>query len=164
VAVHDLVVQEREKDLVLGTHGRSFYLADISLLQQLKANDSRLLLAKLDPVRRSSRWGRSFNSWSEPFEPNVDLQLFAPDSGKAEWSLNLEDGTSLQEWETTLQKGVNMNHFDLSLQEKAVKKLNKKSDKQIKQADNGKYYLPEGTYFLKLKQGPQSEKVKLEIK
>jgi len=164
VAVHDLVVQERERDLILGTHGRSFYLADISLLQQLKANDSRLLLAELGAVRQSSRWGRSFNSWSEPFEPNVDLQLFAPESGKAEWSLNLEDGTSLQEWETTLQKGVNMDHYDLSLQEKAVKKLNKKSDKQIKQADNGKFYLPAGTYFLELKQGDQSEKVKLEIK
>lgn len=34
VAVHDLKIHPRENDLIVGTHGRSFYIADISALQE----------------------------------------------------------------------------------------------------------------------------------
>jgi hypothetical protein len=33
VPVHDLVVHPREKDLIVGTHGRSIFVADISSLE-----------------------------------------------------------------------------------------------------------------------------------
>ena len=32
-AVHDLVIQEEEQHLLVGTHGRSIYLADIAIIQ-----------------------------------------------------------------------------------------------------------------------------------
>ena len=35
VPVHDLVVHPRENDLVVGTHGRGFYITDISPLQEM---------------------------------------------------------------------------------------------------------------------------------
>jgi len=35
IAVHDLVLQERERDLVAGTHGRGIYIMDIGPLQEL---------------------------------------------------------------------------------------------------------------------------------
>jgi photosystem II stability/assembly factor-like uncharacterized protein len=35
VPVHDLVIHPRENDLVVGTHGRGFYITDISPLQEL---------------------------------------------------------------------------------------------------------------------------------
>ena len=35
VAVHDLAVQSKAKHLVVGTHGRSMYVADIASLQQM---------------------------------------------------------------------------------------------------------------------------------
>ena len=31
-AVHDLVIQKKENHLVVGTHGRSIYIADLSLI------------------------------------------------------------------------------------------------------------------------------------
>ena len=34
--VHDIVIHPRENDLVVGTHGRGSYIADISPLQELK--------------------------------------------------------------------------------------------------------------------------------
>lgn len=36
VAVHDLVIQSREHELVVGTHGRSVYVVDIGALEQLR--------------------------------------------------------------------------------------------------------------------------------
>ena len=37
VGVHDLVIHPRENDLVVGTNGRGFFIADISPLQELTA-------------------------------------------------------------------------------------------------------------------------------
>jgi photosystem II stability/assembly factor-like uncharacterized protein len=37
VAVHDLVIHPRERDLVIGTHGRSIWIVDIGPLEQLTA-------------------------------------------------------------------------------------------------------------------------------
>ncbi len=54
VAVHDLLIHPREKDLVVATHGRGFYIADISPLQEL--NDdvlaSSIYLFEIEPKIR----------------------------------------------------------------------------------------------------------------
>ncbi len=56
VAVHDLVIHPRENDLVVGTHGRSIWIADdIAPLQQLTSDDleETLLLFESKP---GTRW------------------------------------------------------------------------------------------------------------
>jgi hypothetical protein len=35
VAIHDIAIQERENEIVLGTHGRSIYIASLSEVQKL---------------------------------------------------------------------------------------------------------------------------------
>ena len=35
VSVHDLVIHQRDKEIIVGTHGRSIYLASVKELQQL---------------------------------------------------------------------------------------------------------------------------------
>ncbi|MFT3844616.1 MAG: hypothetical protein QM725_06165 [Lacibacter sp.] len=42
VAVHDIAVQERENEIVLGTHGRSIYIASLSEVQKLAVDKSYL--------------------------------------------------------------------------------------------------------------------------
>ncbi|MBT8311706.1 MAG: glycosyl hydrolase, partial [Flavobacteriaceae bacterium] len=68
VAVHDLVIQPEAKHLVVGTHGRSIYRADISHLQLLDAEimNSPLYVFELDKVRHSPRWGNSYSTWGKP--------------------------------------------------------------------------------------------------
>ena len=57
--VHDLKVQAREKDLLVGTHGRSIYRADITQVQALNADvlSQPLHVFELDRVTHSSFWG-----------------------------------------------------------------------------------------------------------
>ncbi len=82
-AVHDLVIQEEAKDLVIGTHGRSIYKADISAVQQFhKVKDNDIALFEIEPIRFSSRWGSSWSQFSKAFEPSTTIQLYAKDSGK----------------------------------------------------------------------------------
>src|SRR5690606_37515623 len=57
VAVHDLVVQPDMNDLVLGTHGRSIYIANIAVLQEWnnsKSNKAITIMA-VDKIRHSGR-------------------------------------------------------------------------------------------------------------
>ena len=56
VAVHDLVIKEREKDLIVGTHGRSLYKANIAPLQQYnQVKNKAIALFDLSETRHSSR-------------------------------------------------------------------------------------------------------------
>ncbi|MDX1463161.1 MAG: glycosyl hydrolase, partial [Marinirhabdus sp.] len=105
VAVHDLAIQKRDKDLVVGTHGRSIYIADISLLQLMDGNTmDDLLLAEIQPIRHSRRWGSSgFNAFGDfTNQPSVALQVFAPAAGTAEISVMDEDGTVVNSWKKEL--------------------------------------------------------------
>ena len=75
VAVHDLVIQKEAKDLVLGTHGRSLYVANISLLQKLNAsNRNKLVVGDIESLTHSRRWGNSFSQWSDVNEPAIAVQ------------------------------------------------------------------------------------------
>ena len=65
--VHDLVLHPRERDLIVGTHGRSVYVANIKYLQML----SEIILSKnihvfeLEKIKFSSRWGSK--GWGSNF-------------------------------------------------------------------------------------------------
>ncbi|MAY21271.1 MAG: glycosyl hydrolase [Flavobacteriaceae bacterium] len=164
VAVHDIVVQPEAKHLVLGTHGRSIYIADISLLQQLSASNSdQLVLNEITAVNHSRRWGQSFSPWNEAYEPSVEIQFYAPQSGEATLSVNSEDGEELMQWSVTVEKGINVESYHLTVSERGVKNL-KKSDKKVSPSANGKNYLPKGDYRLKVSLGGKTASGKITLK
>jgi hypothetical protein len=41
VPVHDLVVQARENELLVGTHGRSIFIAKLDEIQKLYGNEKK---------------------------------------------------------------------------------------------------------------------------
>lgn len=148
VAYHDLVIQPEASDLVLGTHGRSLYVANISLLQNLK--EGELSISEIESIRYSQRWGSSWSQWSEVNEPSVDIQFYNPKAEKITLSIQNKDGTILQNYSIDAVKGVNVFEYDVTLSEKGKKALAKK-DIEIKEADNDKYYLPKGEYSIQIK-------------
>ncbi|MER3462650.1 MAG: hypothetical protein C4342_06635 [Armatimonadota bacterium] len=72
VPVHDLQVHPRDRELVLGTHGRSVFVADLSLIQQLtsEVRKKAIHVFPIAPVARSATWG---------YEPRSPYALFNPD-------------------------------------------------------------------------------------
>lgn len=164
VAFHDLVIQPEAKELVLGTHGRSIYIADVSLLQQLSENTmSNLMVNKIEPLRASRRWGSSFSNWNDPFEPSLTIQYYSPTDGKATITITSEDGKELQQWNVDAVKGFNVATYDVTLSEKGVKNLEKGGTKVIK-AQNGKNYLSKGVYTVSVEVNGKFDQQKLEIK
>jgi hypothetical protein len=165
VAVHDLTIQARDKHLLLGTHGRSIYKADISLLQGISEKTmGSLMLADIASVRASRRWGSTgFNSYGAYFEPSIPLQIFAPLGGEAKISVTQESGNVLNSWEVTLTKGFNVVPYNASISQKGKKQL-KKEDVSTFQGANGTFYLPKGSYVVEVSVGDFTINKKVEVK
>lgn len=164
VAVHDLVIQEREKDLVLGTHGRSIYIADISLLQEMSTSSmNSLQLSVTDAVEASRRWGSSYGQWYDAFEPSVQLQIFAPASGKATVEITSEEGKTVQQLSKDVEKGVNVIAYDLTVSEKGKKHMEQKGV-QMNETQNGKNYIAKGMYTISVSLNGSTTKAPFEIK
>ncbi|MEZ5038659.1 MAG: glycosyl hydrolase [Saprospiraceae bacterium] len=172
VAIHDLVIHPREKDMIVGTHGRSMYIGSVKELQQLKPE----LLAKAihafgtEKIRQSGFWGRS--SIFRSSEPSVSIPIYANSAGKASISIQTKEGITLQSFEADLVKGLNYPSYDLTIQEgiisdylKPINEKIKKGEKPVKieAAENKKFYIYKGEYTVKISKGGDSAETKLVI-
>ena len=57
--VHDLVIHPRDNDLVVGTHGRSVFIANVEFLQKIDEDilSKSIHVFEVDDIKYSSRWG-----------------------------------------------------------------------------------------------------------
>ena len=122
-----------------------------------------LMLAEIAPIDASKGWGDSFSAWSEPREPTVPLQVYAPVSGKVTVSIQTEDGKEIQYFDTPIERGLNMLSYDVTLSEKGIKTLEKEGIK-LNKAKNEKYYAPKGKYIIVVTQNGKTAKSPFEIK
>jgi photosystem II stability/assembly factor-like uncharacterized protein len=178
VAVHDVVVQEHEKDLIVGTHGRSLYRADVALLQEVAGQSSpTLTLLAIDDQRYSSRYGSA--SWfEEDTRPEVKLQVYSPGApiaigAGAKLTVKTEDGTEVFSRSVSLTPGINTVSYDLTIDGKRAAALEKELNEdrkedgkpvRIKPADDGAYYLRPGTYTVELSAGGETVSQPLVVK
>ena len=93
VPVHDLALQERENELVIGTHGRGIYVLDLDPLlsrsgESSSWNEEALTFeSKNLEITHSDRWGQRGWAWSEPREPSVDAWVWSAAEGRARLEL-----------------------------------------------------------------------------
>lgn len=173
VAVHDLAIQAAEKDLVVGTHGRSFYRVDIAGLQSYDPTGTELVVLTPKSVRYSGRWGRQ-SWWSRSSTgPSAVIEVLAPAAGKAKVKISLKEGPVVNRFETTVRKGLNQLSYDLTVTEDTVDALEKalntdrddsKRPVRIKASDNGSFYLRPGTYEVEVTVNGAVKTVPLEVK
>ena len=114
-AVHDLVIQTDEKHLLVGTHGRSIYLADIKKIQDLSDEilDSSIYVYPLNNIKKSSSWGIKRSILSQAFNPKLDITLFSSLSTSYNISINDSNGNNVYKSEGKLDKGFNFISYDL---------------------------------------------------
>ncbi len=174
VAVHDMVLHPRENELLVGTHGRSLYLADMKHVQQLRDSilQKPLYAFETPKLKFRSNWGSLRNAWTvEAPEPDVTFTLYAKRSGMLKVTVMMGE-LKLNSWETTITQVLNYLEYHGEVAEKAVtafaKQLNektKKEDKKIEvnKAKNGKYYLQKGSYKILFEMDGQNAESKLVI-
>lgn len=165
IPVHDLVVHSRDNELVVGTHGRSIYIANIEHLQQFHENDSLLnkdlTLFALKPITYTERWGRV--SGDDKYNPvksqEYSIPYYAKSAGTVKFKILSNARFLLKEWESKVDAGLNYDNWDLSIDPNVMfdyqMQLNgrrKNSDPNIvlEKADDGKVYIRPGKYFMSL--------------
>ncbi len=159
VAVHDLVIQAKAKELVVGTHGRSIYKVSLDKIQILDAK----ILAKeihifdIEKIKKSDRWGSAWSSWSDVFEPKVVVSVYSNSDKKGILNIRNNKKKLLFTKEVSLTKGLNFIEYDLSVDEKYLK------NEKITKAKNNKYYLNEGVYSIEVEMNKVKHDSKLII-
>ena len=114
IPVHDLVIHPRENDLVVGTHGRGFYITDITPLQEINKDllnqDVHLfkIMPKVQWIMPSQKAvaDQNFEGENEPYGPVIYYYLKKEISNTIE--LSVYDGQNLiNVLKGTAKKGMN---------------------------------------------------------
>ena len=157
VAVHDLFVQERDNDLLVGTHGRSIYLLELEAVQELPtATNKAVAVLAPKPQKHKTSWGQKRRTWDDAKTPDFWFTFFAKNPTVGTWHLVSDKNVVLFEEEVELAKGLQQVSYDLVIQEKALKKYSRKHKTEVKPADDGRVYLPKGSYQLLWNDEPQT--------
>ena len=162
-AVHDLVIQSEEKDLLLGTHGRSIYKTDLSVIYNYIdkiEKDEDGIVYSISDINYSNRWGSKSYNWSEYYEPELKFYVFSNSKQKARLKLVSSDGLTIIKKDLELIIGFQEISFELSYSDAIFKSIQKKTKNEIKKSDNGKYYLRKGDYKLFINKGLELFKIK----
>ncbi len=116
VPVHDLIVHPRENELVLGTHGRSVFLADVSPVQaideDLKAAD--LHVFPVAELKEKSSWDSTPFRWSytDDVTDHEAIYVWAANAGEAQLRITNEAGDEFLSQSLNLDKGINQWMWD----------------------------------------------------
>lgn len=165
VSIHDLVIHPRDSDLILGSHGRSIFIADVGALQKLPSTTEDLKIFSAEGVTFSDRWGDVGYYWADPYEPSTTLEVYSKTAGNATISVNLNE-TSLKEWTVDLDAGLNYIDYDFTIEASKAEFLADKLELKdsIKAKENGSYYLQVGDYQFVVILGSASSTEKFSIK
>lgn len=152
VAVHDLAIQERDKDLLVATHGRSIYRADVEELSVMRAEvlESDLYVFPVGNLRYNAQQGNKFWSFGEPYTQKVRLAYYVPQATEMQAEIYNAGDTLLLVMHDTAEAGLNYWYYALNIDSRIANSFNLsavKDRKIYKQADDGNYYLKPGTYY-----------------
>lgn len=143
VAVHDMVIQERENELVLGTHGRSIYIAKLDRIQLYPTiKDKELYLLALRDIKFNKETGNKSSVYATPDSAKVDIHYFSKNGGKHQVKILDKKGNDLYSFSQDAIRGFNVVEYHLQCKEQGLKYFSEKP----KKAEDGNYYLPIGEY------------------
>ncbi|MCI0494623.1 glycosyl hydrolase [candidate division KSB1 bacterium] len=144
---HDLVVHPRDRELVVGTHGRSIYVMNVLPIQELtpKIMEKALYLFDLKDVRDQRHQEREPASWSYPSDTTfLEIYFWLKQEGNVTLTVKDNDSVVVQKLERQGTTGINTIKWDLSLfpdpvlksRETETKKKLDKAEANLKQAQN----------------------------
>jgi photosystem II stability/assembly factor-like uncharacterized protein len=164
VPSYDMIVHPRDNELVVGTHGRSVFVADVKPLQALKEGGNKKAIVAYTPeaVRHSERWGEKQFPWSNVNDAKASVSYYvgqATDNLTAE--IYDEKNNLVRKLKASGVPGFHSLPWDVKVQEAAPQKKTK--GKPAEPAGDLKY-AAKGKYKVKFIHGAETSEVTLEIK
>jgi hypothetical protein len=139
VACEDLKIHPRENDLIVGTHGRSIYIADISWLEQLTPDviDSDVFLfrpeTRVQLKRKIENHSSSSNYNGESESPGVVVNYFLKDT-LDDATIRIHEGARLI-YEAKADKKPGMNRYVWNYQERVRERTAEEKEELRKQME-----------------------------
>jgi hypothetical protein len=94
----------------------------------------------------------------------VDIRFYSRDGGETLATIQTPDGIRLSETQLTADAGFNVISYDVAFSKSGKKDYLSKYKTPLKEAGDGKTYLPKGSYEIILEQGGTQVKKGFEIK
>ena len=95
-----------------------------------------------------SFWGRKYRVWSEAVSPDFSWIFYAAKPVDGTWQLMSDQDVIVYEEDIELATGLQTIPYDLNLIQEQIKKYNRRHKTKLEAADDGKTYLPKGSYTL----------------
>ena len=147
VAIHDIAIQSRDNEIVLGTHGRSIYIASLDYIQQYPTvKDKGLALMALQDLNYNDKMGHRSAFYTEPFSMKLKIPYFTKDSGIHTFRILNNKGKVMQTFSDTAAYGFNIAYYNLTVKESSLHYF----DPALVQAEDKLYYLTPGKYQVEL--------------
>ncbi|MBN09434.1 MAG: glycosyl hydrolase [Flavobacteriaceae bacterium] len=165
-AVHDIVIQSNAKDILIGTHGRSIFRADIQHIQSLTKSliNKTIHVYDLKTIKFSENWGSKRNVWSKYYTPKAQWSFWTKESGTSKISLISSKGKVLYHKEVFLDTGYNIIDYNLIVDHDGTKKdIKKFKNEKLHYGEDGFYYLGKGKYTLKIEKNGKEISTNWEI-
>lgn len=183
VPVHDLAIQERESDLVAGTHGRSAWVLDISPVQALvdSVQSARVFVFEQEELQAQRGWrgrpSRWFDHLTEPDRRRISFWSSEP--GEVTIRVLDDADRTLRQMTTTATAGLNVFDWDLLLDEDRALEA---EQQRLSEDDNEseptvadmpwteavrlewRLYITEGEYHIEVEAGEESHRTSLTVK
>jgi len=155
VAVHDIAIQKRENEIVLGTHGRSVYISSLDLVQKLnRFKDKDIAILAIADQQFSRQLGKKWASFADPYSYEVPIRFFTQNGGATVLRVLNNKMKLLYKKQFQSGKGWNMTEYNFSVQENFIRNLKNK----IQPSDDNQYYLPAGDYFIEIENSKGQKK------
>jgi len=164
VAVHDLVIQTKKDDLILGTHGRSIYKTNLKPIYNFLENGTSKrngLFFSIDDLSHCGSCGTKRYNWDKEYrEQNIEFVLYSEKDQNVKLLMKF-DQTNIFQMKTQLKKGFQYVKLPMYYEDSAINDLNKSNEKyDLKKSDNGKTYFIKGSYSLSIGDYSESFQIK----
>ena len=154
VASYTMIVHPRDLELVVGTHGRSIYVADLKPLHKVAKSDKPMVIADYpESIRHSGRWGQQSVEYRDPFMPSTQWIYWLDDENASNSNVKVtikdKDGKTVTSFTDKGSYGFNTLNWNL--------KTNDKDGEDAK-------FIDKGSYKAIFKKGNTTDEVSFEVK
>ncbi len=168
--VHDLIVHPRDAELVIATHGRSIYKANVKHLQQLTQEiiTKNVHIFEIEKIPFNKNWGNKTYTWGDFNIPEIKIPLYSNENKSITFIIKTESEIILYQEKISIDKGLNYLKYNLRTDSTALRKFVKEikfndDDEMTVKKQDGNYYLIPGKYFIEILDGREKIISKFEI-
>ena len=164
VASYAMMIHPRENDLIVGTHGRSVFVADVKPLQAMKEGGRNKAVIAFQPgdIEHDEKWGEKKFMWEQADEPTVAIQYYVGQPGPVQVEVFDDKNSLVRTLSVSGNAGFHTLLWDLKVEEGIVETKGKK--KPVQKATTNFVFAKKGVYRFKFTRDKELSEVSVKIK